>query len=208
MQAIDEQWLRAVQEKQEKKDLVFTSITGAGFKSVPVMVYSEETKQMHKLQIKGRDQEYSYLIYVSGQLFELSRSCLSVYPNPKDPAQIQKQHLADLPRRDLAQCSCLVNFNDEKILIIGGLDRNLDGKWVAQKTFARFELFDREWSCGPELNRRRENPAGCCIDSNIYVFGGIKDRKLSIPESSIEILDMKCDSEWQLLEEPLMKSFG
>ena len=61
------------------------------------MVYSEETKLMHKLQIKDRDKDYSDLIYVSGQLFEFSSSCLSVYPNLKDQAQIQKQHLADLP---------------------------------------------------------------------------------------------------------------
>ena len=82
---------------KQAKDLIFTSFEGGIFQPVPVMVYSAETEQMHKLPLENRDKDYSKLISVSGRLFELSHSSLNVYPLLKDSAPNQKQHLANLP---------------------------------------------------------------------------------------------------------------
>ena len=82
MQAIDQEWLTAVEIKQGK-DLVFTGLQ-SGY-SIPVMIYSTETKQLHKLPIKDRDEDYSKLIFVNDQLFEFSETSLSVLRDLKDP---------------------------------------------------------------------------------------------------------------------------
>ena len=84
-------------EAKQAKDLIFSSFEGGIFQPVPVIVYSAETCKMQKIQLEDRDKDYSKLIIVSGKLFELSHGSLNVYPELKDSAPTQKQHLADLP---------------------------------------------------------------------------------------------------------------
>ena len=102
-----------------------------------------------------------------------------------------------------------MNYDDEEILTVGGSELNENNECVASKKFASFSLFNEQWSDGPQLNRARTEPAGCCMSSKLYVFGGIKDQNEKTLETSIEILVINSEQEWwQLLDEPLMEMFG
>ena len=59
MHATEKEWLTAVQVMQWK-DLVFTSIHD--YESVPVMIYSDETKQMREIPIEDHEDENDKLI--------------------------------------------------------------------------------------------------------------------------------------------------
>ena len=75
-----------------------------------------------------------------------------MYQNLKDPFKIQKQHLADLLSDYFATVACVVDHNDEKIYIIGGIASEINGKSVAQKKFACYSIFDKEFLFSLKMN--------------------------------------------------------
>ena len=82
------------------------------------------------------------------------------------------------------EATCLVNINDESVMVIGG--NTYDGGCVCLATVYCYNLRSKTWVDDlPELNVARKSAGGCFINGHAYVVAGFSEGKVI---SSIERL--------------------
>ena len=92
----------------------------------------------------------------------------------------------DLPKK--LESHCMLEIDDVKVMITGGLDMSGDGKAISN-TFV-YDFLKSEWSTGPLMDTSRYNH-GCATlkfsDLNaLVVAGGISNSKSTL--ASVELL--------------------